>query len=286
MVPALRLLFIPVLLLWHLGVSGAQVVRYPAPETDADRRHDYPRELLELALSKTKTDYRVEYSSTKMNQEREVIELENGTNIDVSSIPSSAEREARLLPIRIPVNKGLLGWRIGLVRRGQQSLLAHVKTIQDLNRVRIAQGFEWPDTRILRENGINVIAGATYDGLFKMLIAERFDYFPRSVMEIWSELGANRGVLDVEPRIALHYFYDAYFFVNKKNTKLAEDIRVGLEAAIADGSFNKLFHAHWGERVRKARLGERTVIELRNPLLTPETPRDRPELWFDQKRGR
>jgi hypothetical protein len=84
--------------------------------------------------------------------------------------------------------------------------------------------------------------------------------------------------------VALHYFYDAYLFVNKRNTQLAEDIRRGLEAAIADGSFDKLFQHHWGERVRQARLCQRVVIELRNPLLTPQTPKNRPELWFDPKR--
>lgn len=274
------------LVLWHLAAPAAQVVRYPGPETETDRRHDYPHELLILALSKTGTDYRVEYVPVRMNQEREVIELEAGRTIDVSSIPSSADREARLLPIRIPVNKGLLGWRIGLVRKGEEGLLADVRTLADLSRVRIAQGHEWPDTAILRDNGIDVIEGASYEGLFKMLSTRRFDYFPRSVMEIWSERDANAGRLEVEPRIALHYFYDAYFFVNKNNTKLAEDIRRGLEAAIADGSFDKLFQAHWGERLRKARLHERVVIELRNPLLTPQTPKDRAELWYGEKRGR
>jgi len=285
MLLALRLLLLMTALCWHAGASATQIVRYPAPESEVDRRHDYPRELLQLALSKTKTDYRVEYSSIRMNQEREVLELEAGKNVEVSSIPSSAEREARLLPIRIPVNKGLLGWRIGLVRQGEQNLFAKVKTLKDLDGVRIAQGFEWPDTRILESNGIKVISGATYQGLFKMLVAGRFDYFPRSVLEIWSELDANPS-LEVEPRVALHYFYDAYFFVNKNNTTLAEDIRQGLEAAIADGSFDKLFQQHWGDRLRRARLAERTVIELRNPLLTPETPSNRPELWYDQKRGR
>jgi hypothetical protein len=271
-------------LFWHLCVSGAQVVRYPAPEMEADRRHDYPRELITLALSKTKTDYRVEFAPGAMNQEREVLELEAGRTIDISAIPSSPDREARLLPIRIPVNKGLLGWRIGLVRRGDASLLANVKNLGDLSKVRIAQGHEWPDTRILQDNGIKVIPGSTYEGLFKMLGTRRFDYFPRSVMEIWDERDANGGLFEIEPHIALHYFYDAYLFVNKQNTKLAEDIRQGLEAAIADGSFDKLFQKHWGERVRQSRLCQRTVIELRNPLLTPQTPKDRPELWFDPKR--
>lgn len=273
--------------LFFSHVAMAQVVvRYPAPETQMDRRHDYPRALLTLALSKTKTDYRVEFALPRMTQEREVTELEAGRSIDVSSIPASPDREARLLPIRIPVNKGLLGWRIGLVRKGHQSVMVNVKTVQDLGQVHIAQGHDWPDTQILRQNGIKVTAGPSYESLFKMLIGGRFDYFPRSVMEIWSERDAFANELAIEPRVALHYFYDAYFFVNKRNTKLAEDIRQGLEAAIADGSFDKLFLEHWGEQLRAARLSERTVIELRNPLLTPETPVHRHELWYDQKRGR
>ena len=67
---------------------------------------------------------------------------------------------------------------------------------------------------------------------------------------------------------------------------MAEDIRQGLEKAIADGSFDKLFLQYFGERLRRAGLEKRTVIELKNPLLTSETPSGRPELWYDNKRGR
>jgi len=279
-------LLLAMLLVNPLGGLRAEVVRYPLPEAQGDQRLEYPRQLLELALSKTNTVYRIEFPSTRMNQERQAQELEAGRNLDVAPIPSSAERESRLLPIRIPLNKGLLGWRIGLVRKGEESLLAKVKHIDDLQAFRIVQGHEWPDTTILRANGVKVLTGPDYDGLFKMLEAGRFDYFPRSVMEIWSELDANADHLGIERRVALHYFYDSYFFVNKKNTKLAMDIERGLEKAIADGSFDRLFQRHWGDALRKARLDERTVIEMRNPLLTPETPSARTELWYKQKSRR
>jgi ABC-type amino acid transport substrate-binding protein len=184
------------------------------------------------------------------------------------------------------VNKGVLGWRLGLVRKGEGDLVASVRTLDDLKGVRLAQGQEWPDTTILRANGIDVITAPKYEVLFKMLEGKRFDYFPRSVMEIWDEQAINAESLEVEPHLALHYVYDSYFMVNRKNTKLAQDIREGLEKAIADGSFDKLFLQHFGERLRKARLDKRMVIELRNPLLTPETPSNRPELWYDHRRGR
>lgn len=274
------------LLGWHLVASGADVVRFPKPEFEGDRRYDYALQLLQLGLSKAGTEYRIQTAAFPMNQERQVLELEAGRTIDVGPIPSSAEREARLLPIRIPINKGMLGWRLGLIRKGDKGLIAGVNTLDDLKRVRLAQGQEWPDTHILRANGIDVITAPKYEGLFKMLVGKRFDYFPRSVMEIWDEQAINDATLEVEPHLALHYFYDAYFMVNRRNTKLAQDIRDGLEKAVADGSFDKLFEQYYGERLRKARLETRTVIELRNPLLTPETPSDRPELWFDPRRKR
>ena len=161
-----------------------------------------------------------------------------------------------------------------------------MNSLEDLKRLRIAQGQEWPDTQILRANGIDVITAPKYEGLFKMLVGKRFDYFPRSTMEIWDEQEINDDTLEVEPHLAMHYLYDSYFMVNRKNTKLAKSIQEGLEKAIADGSFDKVFQDYFGERLRKARLGSRTVIELRNPLLTPGTPSNRPELWYDAKRGR
>jgi ABC-type amino acid transport substrate-binding protein len=279
-------LLVCMLLAWHVTAVGAEVIRFPKPEFEGDRREDYAFQLLQLALSKTGAEYRFQTSDVAMNQARVVLEIEAGRMIDVAPLPSSAEREARLLPVRIPIHKGALGWRIGLIRKDDQELLAHVKTLNDLNGVRLAQGQEWPDTKILQANGIRVITAPRDEGLFKMLDAKRFDYFPRSVMEIWDEVASNADTLAVEPHVALHYYYDSYFMVNRKNTRLAQDIRDGLERAIRDGSFDKLFQQYFGERIRKAHLETRTVIELQNPLLSPETPFDRPELWYDFTRGR
>ena len=272
-------------LLSPVAALATQVIRFPIPEFEGDHRYDYATQLLQLALSKSGADYRIQPAAFAMNQERQVLELEAGRSIDVGPIPSSAEREARLLPIMIPLNKGVLGWRLGLIRKGERASFEGVQTLDDLKRVRLAQGQEWPDTQILKANGIDVITAPRYEGLFKMLIGRRFDYFPRSVMEIWDEQENNASTLEVEPHLALHYFYDAYFMVNRRNTQLAHDIEAGLEKAIADGSFDRLFQQYYGERLRKAHLETRTVVELRNPLMTPGTPTNRPELWYDRRRG-
>ncbi len=277
-------LLLSLLFAWHVVASGTEVVRFPMPEFVGDHRSDYARQLLQLALSKTGSEYRVEAAAFPMSQEREVRELEAGRTIDVAPIPSSPDREKRLLPIRIPINKGMLGLRLGLIRKGDQGLFAGINSLEGLKGVRLAQGQDWPDTQILQANGLNVITAPNYEGLFKMLVVKRFDYFPRSFMEIWDEQASNADTMDVEQHLALHYFYDAYFMVNRKRTRLAQDIREGLEKAIADGSFDRLFQRYYGDRLREAHLETRTVIELKNPLLTPGTPVDRPELWYDFRR--
>src|SRR5690348_8330322 len=95
-----------ILLAWHVAAIGAEVIRFPKAESASDSRMNYAFQLLQLALSKTGTEYRIQTSQVSMNQDRAVLEIEAGRTIDVAPLPSSAEREARLLPIRIPIYKG------------------------------------------------------------------------------------------------------------------------------------------------------------------------------------
>ena len=88
------------LLVWHFTAMGVEVVRFPRPEFEGDRRYDYAMQLLQLALSKTATEYRIQPAEIAMNQERQVLEIEAGRTIDVGPIPSSADREARLQAAR------------------------------------------------------------------------------------------------------------------------------------------------------------------------------------------
>jgi hypothetical protein len=58
-------------------------------------------------------------------------------------------------------------------------------------------------------------------------------------------------------------------------------LRAGLEVAIKDGSFEKLFQTHNRAAIVSADIRNRTVIEMNNPLFHHErTEAYRPELWF------
>ncbi|APW43591.1 hypothetical protein RS694_14315 [Rhodoferax saidenbachensis] len=255
---------------------------YARQYAETDSRLDYPVRLLELALKKAGADYNIQSDARSMSQDASLKRLAEGGSVNVVWTMTSKQREQELLPIRIPLDKGLFGYRIAFVRQQDRNALAKVKTLADMRRFAAGQGHDWPDTQILQGNGLNVVTAPAFDGLFNMLRAGRFDYFPRSVLEIWDEeeqAGAQQLVVD--DKIVLHYPAAIYYFVNKKDRALASALERGLNKAIADGSFDTLFYERYGEPIKRANLRQRSAIALKNPLLPPETPLSRKALWLD-----
>lgn len=259
----------------------AAELRYPRAPVGDDFRPLYPAALLRLALAKAGQPMRLVPSLHHMEQERALLSLEREEAVDVVWSMTSIERERRLLPVRIPLDKGLYGWRIALLRADRRELLREVRELADLRPLRAGQGHDWPDTEILRANGLQVETSASYGSLFQMLRSARFDYFPRAVLEARDEtLRLRTDDLLIDDQIVLHYPTALYYFFSKRRPELAESVRLGLERALADGSFERLFEEHHGADLRKARLDRRRIIELDNPLLPPQTPLQRRELWY------
>lgn len=263
-----------------LCATAAIVVRYPRPESGPDERSRYSLRLLELVLQRAYLTYRVEQHPIRMQQGRAIVRLKNDEGIEVLSSMTSTDREQEMLPIRIPIDKGLIGWRLLLINRAQAAKFTTVTSLEDLKPLTAGQGKDWPDVRIMRANGLNVYGTTNYVSLFSMLENQRLDYFPRSVSEIWSEADHYQQRLMVEPSIVLHYPTAIYFFVRKGNTRLATDISEGLEKMIADGSFEKLFQEHFGDVIKRSALKDRRIFELANPLMPAGMPVERKNLWF------
>ncbi|WP_218573270.1 ABC transporter substrate-binding protein [Pseudomonas sp. L-22-4S-12] len=266
-----------------------------SPSLPAGERLVYPRhagstapeayvlELLRQALDKSGAGHQLQPSARDMPQSRAEQALEqNDGSLQVMWAMTSREREQALLPIRIPLDKGLTGWRVALVREEDRHWLQTVRQLADLKLMRFGQHSDWPDTAILRSNGLQVVTSQDYANLFRMLNAGRFDLFPREVLVAWDEQAraeAEGLKLAVDEHIVLHYPSALYFFTSRARADLAADIGRGLEAMIADGSFERLFDAHHGASLRQARLDRRLVIELQNPDLPQLTPFSRRELW-------
>lgn len=116
-----------------------------------------------------------------------------------------------------------------------------------------------------------------------MLAGKRFDYLHRGLHEPWAELEARKEQLpnlQIEKTILLHYPLGNYLYVSKNNPQLAKRLEEGFRAAIADGSFEQLFQAEYGEIIRKANIKQRTLIEFTNPILPKDMLPDDPTLWL------
>jgi hypothetical protein len=271
-----------------LGMLPARAATYTylRPEWSDTGRDPYGVALLQLAFAKAHACHALVYSAEPMKQGRAIYELEHGTGaLDIMITMTSAERESKLLAVPIPLTKGVLGWRIPLVRKERLQMFADVRTVEQMKSFVAGQGHDWPDVGILRASGLPVHVSSAYDGMFKMLEANRIDYFPRAVQQVFDEVGRYPG-LAVEPNLVLRYPTDAYFFVNRSNVVLAEEIRRGLEAAVADGSFDRLFYSYFASKIAAAGLERRHVVDLPNPLAGPSLPLARKSLWFSPEEMR
>lgn len=262
-----------------------QILLYPRPVSEIDQRSTYPLKLLELALDKSGQQYKLMPSDVVMNKARVAAELARGS-VDVGWMVTSQERENLLSPIRICIFKGLGGWRIALIHKNSQAAFSRIKTLGDLQQYTAGQQQDWPDTPILKHSGIPVSTTSSYDPLFRMLAAGRFDWFPRNIMEVWAEADSVQELgITVESHVLVRYPSAYYFFVNKKNPVLAQHIETGLEKALKDGSFDRLLREYHGDVIAKAKVKERLIIDLPNPFLPKETPVKRKDLWFQLKDG-
>lgn len=285
-----RLTLALLMLLITVPLQAQTVIRHLSGESVNDSRNDYFLALLTLALEKTaeQGEWQLEPAQDAIPQSLALQHLSNNEGIDVVWSMTSIEREKQNHAIRIPLMKGLMGYRLLIIRAEDQQWFRRLQTLDELRELRAGQGHDWPDIKILRANGLPVEGEADYDNLFTQLEQGQFDYLPRAINEPWQELAARPDLgLMVEEGLLLYYPTAEYFFVNKKNTALAERLEQGLLRAIEDGSFDKLFRQHPinANAFGQANLLGRRVIRLDNPLLPKDTPFADKHLWWPAAKG-
>ena len=260
-------------------------ITYPRPFTEFDLRSRYPVQLLTLALEQTGVKYKLVPSDRIMLQSRSLKQLAENRGVNVVWSMTDQSREKDLLPVRIPIYKGLIGWRVFLIKQETQPALESVNSLNALMAFKAIQGYDWPDTKILQSNGFEVATSKEYQAMFSMLSQSRGDFFPRSLVEVWPEVEEAQGdeKFVVEANLGVRYPTAMYYFVNKRNVTLKNLIEKGLEIALKNGKFDALFNQVHSESLERANMKDRVFFELDNPLLPSGTPLDRKELWYSQK---
>jgi hypothetical protein len=277
----LRCCAVVLLALLHQSLCADTTVFYPRHESGTTLHSDFYFEVLREALERTRAEfgpYRLQYTAQGMNPTRAAAELAAASGVVHVDVRSwNEERGKSLHQVPFPVDRGLIGYRLLLIREQDQARFDAVRTLDDLKQFSFGLLASWGDVRILEHNGLKVVRGSSYDGLFRMLSAGRFDAFSRDIDEIQLELerkGIELPDLAIERTLLLRYPSARYFFVSRtmEGLRLGARIEIGLNQMREDGSFDVMFRKHKREQLQRLNIQPRRVILLTNPQPAPPTP--------------
>jgi hypothetical protein len=242
------------------AASHYELTNFCAPDGNIGNQH--MDRLIVLALSYHKATASINYERKTCTHAREVRMLEQGHS-DIFWAATNKEYESTLIPIRIPIFKGLLGHRIGIISSDRQENFARITTLAQLQQVTMGQGAGWPDATILDHAGFDVTELPSIGLLYRMLLAKRFDMFPRGLMEPWEEPSVYPSSgLAVEQHMMIIYPMPAYIFITPRKPELAKIIESGLRLALEGGEFDKVLFSNsaFVDALRKANAGNRTIF--------------------------
>ncbi|MDZ7867863.1 MAG: transporter substrate-binding domain-containing protein [Rheinheimera sp.] len=284
----MRFLSVLILLcsLW-LGAAPAQSVRILGLQSSSEASVVYYRDLLQLVLDRTAAEYgaaRLELEPPPPLGDYRYLLMKQDF-IDVHHFGTSPELERDLLPVRVPLLAGGLGWRGFIIRKVDRLAFGQISDFAELKRLMACQGQLWPDTAIMRAAGLHVVTAERHDQMLEMLRRERCDYFPRSLFEGPIEQKAFQlqyPDLEFSSSVLLHYPFAMYFFVKKNNTALASRLEKGLDQLAQSGELLQFLQQHQIARqvFPLSRFNQSLVFHLDNPLLPANTPLQQAAYWL------
>ena len=263
------------------GVAAETAIRY----FPVGSIYEFRWKLLEIALAHTETEdgaFRLVPYAEDVTQNRGVLLLQSG-GIDVIALGTNAEREEKLRPVKIDILRGLVGFRLLVIRSADQASIAQMDDVSLRSQLTFGLNSQWADLPIMEANGYAVVTSSSYENLFGMLAAGRFDAFPRGLNEAQREIDGHKKEfpqLSVEKTKALYFNFPIYFWVKKDNIALADRIERGLRLCLADGSFHDLFMKYHAAEIDALKKENRHIINLNNTTLSKdEIPPDTSWWW-------
>lgn len=272
-----------------LAVYAVDVAKLPVRH---EKTKAYQKAIIEEALIQSQDKYGA-YKFTShladLSSKRSFKELNNAdqNSINIRVGLTSKTREENAIAIRLPLRKGLQSYKLLIINKKNLSLFDNTKTVEQLKAFSFGVVYDWVTAKIMHRNAFNVTDVPSYDGLFRMLSAERFNYTVLGLNEAFPILASQEELhpdLTVAPGIALFIQTPTYIFVSNNKPRLAERITWGLEKMIKNGRFDEIFYQFHQPFIDKANLKARTIISIPNPLLDElavAPAYKRPELWFD-----
>ncbi|MEL4276264.1 hypothetical protein AYI92_11630 [Shewanella xiamenensis] len=244
------------------------------PESNNDHRYQYTYDLLTLIIEATNNDFGVgtiQISDVVMSRNRIFRGLLEGKTVNVIAEASNSQWDEQLIPIKIPIRKGIQGFRVFIIKKQNLPIMANINTLAQLIALDTGSGSQWSSKAAMQNAGFNVIESIQYDNLFNMLSMGRFITFGRGVNEAFQEVEQFKQQypdLVVDDNILLHIPLATYYYVAPNQPRLATRIQEGLKRIIANGKFDELFYRRHCEFLLKSNINHRRVFKINNPLTT------------------
>lgn len=258
-----------------------------APQSPTDASHFYFTDLLKLVLKDTEAEFgpfELHDFKDPMSPARALEELESGKVIQVYWTGTNIEREKKLIAVKIPLAKGLLGYRVPVIRREDLERWKQIDTLAELQQMRACQVSNWPDSDILEAAKIPVERVSVFKRIYSMLAGKRCDFSPRGINEVFAEVNSIQTEfpdLIAFPDLIIYYPFPLYFFVAPNHPEIAMRLEKGLTHLISTGEFEKFLFNHpvTAQIFPLTKWKNSRLILIKNPLLPKTAEPTNQKLW-------
>lgn len=265
---------------------AVDVIKVNLGQIEDDVRTHFKMELLRTALSLTQDKYgpyEIIPTAVLTRTSRAILEVNSGKKTNVFIALTTNTWEEKTIPIRIPVRRGILNYRLLVTHKDNLEKFAQIKSYDDLKQYEMGLLSGWATAEVMEKHSLKVSNYNAYSGLFYMLETKRIDYIPRGINEVYDELDfyrSNMKNLVVVPNVALYIPAPTYVFVSPNAPRIAKRLKEGLSMMVENKKLEEIFNRFYAEKIAKADLASRTIIKIDNPLLPPLTPVDNQALWW------
>lgn len=250
-------------------------IRYHAPA------NNYIAELFVLALEKSDFEFNCIPVENLPSQKRKILLLGKEKTLDLAWTVTNVIREEQALAVKIPLDKGLLGYRIPLIHKKNLDLFKGKQHTTDIKNIHFGLSFDWPDLEIFKQNELSILSFSSQSQANNLLKFGRIDAIPDGLLEVGSY--KLQPELTYDKHVVLYYPSAVYFFVAKENQVLHDALEKGLNLSLKDGSWQKLFNKYFSQVIENVNLDKRTLIRLDNPTLPRTAPIDMHQYWYNKK---
>lgn len=274
-------------LLFPIAPQAKDIIKINKGRSVKDLRSQYNFEILHKAMQLTEPEYG-EYEIKIVIRGIPSIRLRQmiaeGDVINLAMVVTTPEWEKAAVPIRVPLRRGILNYRLLLINKNNLESFSHIKTIEQLKEKTVGLRRHWATWQTMTNLGYDVANAYSYEAIFAMLDKQRFDYIPRGVHEIYDEIKMRKDELKnlmVEPHLALYIPAPFYVFISPSQPRLIKRFQLGLNRMVQQGILKDMLNKHYSKFLQKADLKNRLILNVGNPDLPIETPLDRKELWLN-----